>query len=319
MACPSTAQSMRYAMSTRSCAWWIFVGLLAALLPPTLVRAQDLVPGAYTPAPIGFTLLNIAGVFSDGAIAFDPALPIDDAHSTVGGVAVGIARTLNLGGRFASVGAAIPVVLGHVEGLVFEQFQEVSRAGQADLAARVAINLYGAPAMTLKEFAAYRATTIVGVSLTVGAPVGQYDSTKYINLGNNRWTFKPEVGISRTRGPWTFEGDIGALFFTDNTNYVNSATRQQAPIVGLQGHLIRTFRPGFWIAADGNYWKGGRVTTNGTSQVSEQENSRIGATLAYPIRRHQFRFSYSFGAYTTIGGDFQSVGTSYTYAWVSRQ
>ena len=297
----------------------MLVGLLAALCPPTLVRAQDLVPGAYTPAPIGFTLLNIAGVFSDGAIAFDPSLPIDDAHSTVGGVAVGIARTLNLGGRFSSVGVAIPIVLGHVEGLVLDQFQEASRAGQADLAARVAINLYGAPAMTLKEFAAYRATTIVGVSLTVGAPVGQYDSAKYINLGNNRWSFKPEVGISRTRGPWTFEGDIGVLFFTDNTNYVNSATRQQARIVGLQGHLIRTFRPGFWIAADGNYWKGGRVTTNGTPQVSEQENSRIGATLAYPIRRHQFRFSYSFGAYTTIGGDFHSVGTSYTYAWVSRQ
>ncbi len=109
------------------------------------------------------------------------------------------------------------------------------------------------------------------------------------------------------------------MFFTDNTNYVNGATRAQAPIVGLQGHLIRTFRPGFWMAADGNYWKGGRVTTNGDPQrlragkLPHRRHARV------PIRRHQLRFSYSFGAYTTIGGDFQSVGMSYTYAWAARQ
>ncbi len=123
----------------------------------------------------------------------------------------------------------------------------------------------------------------------------------------------------RTRGRWTFEGDIGGVFFTDNTDYVNGATRAQAPIVGLQGHLIHTFRPGFWVAADGNYWRGGRVTTNGNRSAFEQENSRIGATLAYPVRRHQLRFSYSLGAYTTIGGDFHSVGMSYNYAWAARQ
>jgi hypothetical protein len=292
--------------------------LLALLSWSTVARAQDLVPGAYTPAPVGFTILNISGVFSDGAIAFDPSLPIEDAHSTVGGIGVGIGRTLSIGGRYTNVGVAIPLLAGHVEGLVLEQFQEVSRLGHGDMAARVAVNLYGAPAMKLQQFAKHRARTIVGVSLTVGAPIGQYDSTRYINLGSNRWSFKPEVGISRTRGPWTFEGDIGVLFFTDNTNYVNGGTQHQAPIVGLQGHLIRTFRPGFWVAADGNYWQGGRVTTNGNSQASEQQNSRIGATIAYPVRRHQLRFSYSFGAYTTIGGDFHSVGMSYTYAWAGR-
>jgi hypothetical protein len=293
--------------------------MLAALSASTAARAQDLVPGAYTPAPTGFTIVNVAGVFSDGSLTFDPSLPIEEAHSTIGGMVIGIGRTLNIGGRYANIGVGIPLVFGHVEGLVFEQFQEASRTGQGDLGARFAINLYGAPAMTPRQFAAYRATTIVGVSLTVGVPAGQYDSTKYINLGANRWAFRPELGISRTRGPWTFEGDLGVWFFTDNASYVNGANRAQSPIVGLQGHLIRTFRPGFWIAADGNYWRGGRVTTNGNPQAWQQENSRVGATLAYPIRRHQIRLSYSFGAYTTIGGDFQSLGMSYTYAWASRQ
>jgi hypothetical protein len=295
-----------------------FFTLLAVLSSSSIAGAQDLVPGAYLPAPVGFTIVNVTGVFSDGAISFDPSLPVEDARSTIGGMGIGLARTLNIAGRFANVGVGLPLLVGHVEGLVLDQFQEASRSGQGDMSMRFAINLHGAPAMTREQFASYRAKTIVGFSLTVGAPVGQYESTRYVNLGTNRWSFRPEIGIARTRGPWTFEGDVGVFIFTDNTSYVNGATRQQSPIVGLQGHLIRTFRPGFWIAADGNYWKGGRVTTGGIPQRMEQENSRIGATLAYPVRRHQLRFSYSFGAYTTIGGDFHSLGMSYNYAWASR-
>jgi hypothetical protein len=295
------------------------LGLLAVLSSATVARAQGLIPGVYTPAPTGFNILTMAAVFTDGAVAFDPSLPIEDANATVGWVTVGIGRTLNIAGRFANIGVGIPVVLGHVEGLVLDQFQQADRSGFGDLAARIAINLYGAPAMTRQQFASYRASTIVGLSLGVGAPVGQYNPSLYINLGTNRWSFKPELGISRTRGRWTFEGDLGALFFTDNTNYVNGTTREQAPIVSLQGHLIYTVRPGFWAAADGNYWRGGRVTTNGTSAILEQKNSRLGATVAVPIRRQQVRVSYSFGAYTTIGGDYHSIGVSYNYAWAARQ
>jgi len=100
---------------------------------------------------------------------------------------------------------------------------------------------------------------------------------------------------------------------------VNGSTRQQASILAFQGHLIRTFRPGLWVAADGNYWKGGRVSTNGIPAAFEQKNSRLGVTLAVPVRRHQVRVSYSLGAYTTIGGDFHSIGMSYSYAWRARQ
>jgi hypothetical protein len=150
------------------------------------------------------------------------------------------------------------------------------------------------------------------------APIGQYDPGKVINLGSHRWAFKPEVGVSRKRGPWTVELDLGASFFTDNTNFLNGGTREQAPIVATQAHLLYTFRPGLWLAGDGNFWSGGRPTTNGVEGSEQQKNSRAGATLAVPMRRHQVRISYSFGAFTTIGGDFQSVGVSYSYAWTAR-
>ena len=296
----------------------VLVGLMTVLCASTSVHAQDLVPGAYTPVPTGINILNVTAVFNDGALAFDPSLPIEDASATIGGAGVGIVRTLSIAGRYANIGLGIPFVVGHLEGLVLDQFQEASRTGFGDLAIRTAVNLYGAPAMTRQEFAKYRPSTVVGLSLIVGAPVGQYISTRYVNLGTNRWSFRPELGFMHTKGRWTFEGDLAGLFFTDNTNYVNGATREQAPIVAVQGHLIYTFRPGFWIAGDTNYWKGGRITTNGTDASLEQKNSRLGATLAMPIKRQQWRFSYSFGAYTTVGGDYHSFGASYTYFWAAR-
>ena len=146
---------------------------MTVLFTSTSVHAQDLVPGAYTPAPTGINILNVSAVFSGGALAFDPSLPIEDASSNIGGAGVGFARTLSIAGRYANVGIGIPFVVGHLEGLVLDQFQEASRKGLGDMAIRTAVNLYGAPAMTRQEFAKYRPTTVIGVSLVVGAPIGQ--------------------------------------------------------------------------------------------------------------------------------------------------
>jgi hypothetical protein len=281
----------------------------------TTVCAQDLVPGAFIPAPVGLNIVTLAASFNDGDLAFDSSLPVKDGHAAFGSTFAGYTRTLNIAGRSAGVGVGLPYVMGHLEGAVAGQFQQTSRSGLGDLVARVAINLYGAPALSLKQFAAYRPTTILGISLTVGMPTGQYDPARYVNIGTNRWLVKPEVGFSRTRGRWTFEGDVSASLFTDNTKFVNGSTLQEAPIAAVQGHLIYTMRPGLWLAGDGNLWTGGRLTTNGTPTIEEQRNSRLGLTLALPIARRQVRVAYSLGAYTTIGGAFQSVGLSYSYAW----
>jgi Putative MetA-pathway of phenol degradation len=291
--------------------------LLAWLAAPVMAApalAQDLVPGAYVPAPVGYNLVTVGSSFNNGDLAFDTSLPIEQGHATIGGTALGFSRTLNIAGRFASIGMAGNYVLGHLDGLVLGQFREASRSGLGDPVVRLAINLFGAPAMTRQEFAASRSTTILGVSLVVGLPLGQYDSNRSVNIGTNRWSIKPEAGFSRRRGRWTFEGDLGAVFFTDNTNFLNGGTRQQAPIAAAQGHLTYTFRPGLWLAGDGNLWSGGAVTVNGVEQ-DEQRNSRLGVTIAVPAGRQQIRIAYSFGAFTTIGGDFQSLGLSYSYAW----
>jgi hypothetical protein len=261
----------------------VLLALLALVsLSTRVASAQDLVPGTYTPAPVGFNILSVASTFNKGDMSFDPSLPIEDGHATIGWSSLSVARTLNIGGRYANIGIGVPYVLGHLDGRVAGQFQETSRSGLGDLGARIGINLHGARAMTPKEFAAYRGPTVLGVSLSVVVPIGEYDSSRYVNIGTNRWTVKPEVGFSRRRGRWTFEGDFGTSFFTDNKDYVNGATREQAAIVSAQGHLIYTIRPGLWVATDGNFWTGGRVTVNGDANLEQQENSRLGVTVAVP-------------------------------------
>ena len=302
-----------------ACSGLTCLALVSVVTSTNIAYAQELVPAAYTPIPVGFNILSLVGSFSKGDITFDPSLPVEDGHGTIGGAAIGFGRSMNLAGRYANIGVGVPFAKGHVQGLLAGEPAETRRSGLGDVSARVAVNLYGARAMSLKEFATYRPSTLVGVSLVVLMPTGQYDPSRIVNLGANRWTFRPEVGITRRRGSWTFEGDVGSVLFTDNTNYRNGGTRAQAPIVTFQGHVIYTVRPGLWAAFDANFWRGGRITTNGIAATELQHNSRFGATVALPIGRQQVRIAVSSGAYTRLGGDFTSIGVSYSYAWTTRR
>ncbi len=170
--------------------------------------------------------------------------------------------------------------------------------------------------MTPTAFASYRQRTIVGVSLTVAPPLGQYDDTRLINLGTRRWSIRPELGVSRAAGRWVLETMAGVWLFTDNTHFLGGRTREQAPIAAAQVHLTYKFKRTMWLAGDANFFTGGRTTIGGTANLDLQRNSRVGATFSSAIDRHQaIRMSVSRGAYTTIGADFTSIAGSYSYAW----
>jgi hypothetical protein len=147
--------------------------------------------------------------------------------------------------------------------------------------------LYGAPALTLKEFAGYRQDIIVGASLQVSVPWGQYDTSRIVNIGTNRWWFKPEVGVSKASGPWTLEVTAAATIFTDNTDFYGGSTRSQDPIYSFQGHAIYGFRSGIWASFDAAYFTGGRTTLDGTRSADLQQNWRLGGTLALPVDIHK--------------------------------
>ena len=289
---------------------------LVLLLVPAGASAQELEPGAYWPIPRGLNIVSAINSTNWGDLAFDPSAPIDEASSTINTTALAFTRAFGLAGRSANVGVVLPIVAGHIEGLFLGEPAEADRFGLGDPRVRFGVNLYGAPAMTPKEYGAYDRRGIVGVSLTTVMPLGQYDSTKLINIGNNRWSFKPELGLSRAFGRWIVEFMAGVWLFTDNTDFLGGRTRQQDPIVATQFHLTYRYKPGAWLAADANYFTGGRTTIGGKQNFDLQRNSRIGATYSRALDRHNsIRVSVSRGAYTTIGADFTSVAFGYNYAW----
>jgi hypothetical protein len=280
------------------------------------VRAQDLTPGAYTPAPVGVNFGGVSYTFSSGDISFDPSLPVEEGRARLNTTVFTLGRVLNVGGRFANVLIAVPLLEGHLQGRLLGQFQEVDRFGLADPQVRFGFNLWGAPAAELGEFARQRRRGVLGASLTVAMPLGQYDSARFINVGTNRWSFKPELGLSRTWDRWTFEAYAGVWLFTENDEFVGGRTRTQNPLFSSQFHVYYTFQPGLWLAFNGNFYSGGRTSVDGGANFDFQKNSRAGTTVSIPVgRRNSFRVAASAGAYTTIGADFRSVSVAYQHIW----
>ena len=289
---------------------------IVLLVSPATARAQELEPGAYWPIPNGVNILTAIGGVNWGEVAFEPSLPVEDAAATIVTSALAYTRAFGLAGRSANTLVMLPVVGGHLTGRYLGEQTVVDRFGLADPKLKFAVNLYGAPAMGPREFAAYRQRLLVGVSLTVMLPLGQYDPAKLVNLGTNRWSFKPELGLSRTFGKWVIEGMAGIWVFTDNTDFAGGRTREQDAIVSIQGHFTRRFTRGMWLAADANYYRGGRTTIGGRQNIDFQNNSRIGATFSKALARgHAFRASLSRGAFTTIGASFTSLAVGYNFAW----
>jgi hypothetical protein len=283
---------------------------------PAHASAQELEPGAYWPIPVGLTIVTVVNNFNWGDVAFDPSAPIDEARARINTTAFAFTRAFSLAGRSANAGVVAPVVAGHLEGLYLGEPAEAGRFGLGDPRLRLAMNLYGAPAMTPKEFASYQHRTILGVAITVAPPFGQYDSAKLINLGTHRWSVKPELGVSRAYGQWVVEAMAGVWLFTDNRNFFGGRTRTQDRIVATQVHVTYKFTRSMWLAADANYFTGGRTIIDGQQNLDFQRNSRIGATFSTALNRGQaIRMSVSKGAYTTIGADFISVAVGYNYAW----
>ena len=157
---------------------------------------------------------------------------------------------------------------------------------------------------------------IIGASLRVTAPWSQYDDSKLINIGTNRWSFKPEVGISKAIGPWTLEGTAAVTFYTNNDDFFGATTLSQAPLYSLQGHLVYGFHSGIWASLDATYFVGGRTTVNDVLNSDLQQNWRLGGTLAFPVNReNSIKVYASSGVSARTGNDYDLIGVAWQYRW----
>ena len=234
--------------------------------------AQQLEPRAYAPSPVGVNILGVPYGYQWGSVITDPALPVQNVDAKVDAAAVFYNRTFSFFGRSASALVAMPWVWAKASGDVGEERRSISRSGQGDLQVRLATNILGGRALTPQEFAHVTPSTTLGGSLTVLMPTGQYDPSKLINIGTNRWAFKPKDSASaHPFGKWTLEAYVGGWFFTVNDDFFGGHRRAQDPILAVQAHVIYTFLPGLWLSLDGTwYWEGRRSLTAWLTSIASR-------------------------------------------------
>ena len=289
----------------------------ALLAPAACVLAQSIEPRAYSAAPVGVNFVVAGYAYSTGAVGFDASAPLQNGQIHVHSLPLAYVRTLDVLGNSGTIALVLP--FASLSGsATLNGSAEVKReiSGMGDPLVRLAMNFYGAPAMSAEQFASYRQNLIAGASVSISGPFGQYDPQRLINLGTNRWSAKPELGVSRALGPWTLELAAGATWFTRNDEFFQGNTREQDPLYSAQLHLTRQFGRGAWGAVSATYYEGGRSTLNGVAQDDRQEGTRVGLTLALPLSRQQsVKLFAQTGLYARTGGEASTVGLAWQYRW----
>jgi hypothetical protein len=275
--------------------------------------AQELEPRAYSPSPIGTTFVLGGFGRSQGPILLDPSLDVDNVEGDLWIATVGVGHIFGVAGRQARVLGVVPVAWGDVQGVVSGSPERQALRGLADPRVKFTIGLHGALALTAEEFARMPRQVVVGASVTVVPPLGQYESTRLVNLGYNRWAFKPELGLSHQIGRWTFDGYAGAWLFTANhAYYPRTATREQDPVWTMQTHVSYGLPRRMWIAFNGTWFAGGQTSVDDVASPDLQRNARLGATFSVPIgARQSLKFVYSTGATTRRGSAFNTFNVTW--------
>jgi hypothetical protein len=202
---------------------------------------------------MNFVLLGYA--YSEGGVTADPSVPLTNADIQIHATFLGYARSLDLWGLSGKFAAVLPYawLSGTADFMGQPREREVSGFGDPKL--QLSVNFYGAPALSLKEFA-------------------------------------------------------------DNDDFLGGRTREQDPLYSVQAHVIYSFPRGIWAALDGTYYVGGRTTIDGVKSDDRQENSRVGATVSFPVSRHNSVKVYgSTGATARTGTKFTTVGAAWQFRW----
>jgi hypothetical protein len=294
----------------------LFLGFgLSAPLP-----AQSLEPRAYSPAPVGMNFAVVGTAFTSGALAEDPATPLTDPEIETRGVVLGYVRTFDAGGKLGRVEVVLPV--SGLEGRALFDGQPVERqvSGIGDPTFRLSAILVGVPAMDAREFRSFRQDWLIGTSVLVQIPIGQYDPDRLVNLGTNRWTVRPEVAVSRAFGRFVLEGTAALSLYSDNRDFFGGQTRTQAPLISARMHGSYSFPRGGWVSLDSTYFTGGRSAIDGVPRNDSNANWRTGMTVTLPVTRAlSLRFYGSRGLTPRTGQNFDLAGAAIQFRWLDRR
>jgi len=294
----------------------LFLLFIFSLLP--VLNAQDLDPRAYVKVPVNANIITTGMSLLDGDVLLDPTVQIEDLEASAQTLSVGAGRTFSFFGQSAQVFAVLPYSWAQLSGKVEGLDKSRDLNGLSDMRLRFSVLLLGGKAITISDMSKPPPRTIIGTSVTVIAPTGEYTSERLINLGTNRWAIKPEIAVTQRIGTrWMMDLYTGVWLFTDNDSfYPGSFERTQDPLYSFQGHLSYNINTRTWAAFDATYYVGGQSAINDIYKDDRQSNSRIGVTLSFPVaKRNSVKVAYSQGAIIRSGADFKTLSFGWNYTW----
>jgi len=291
--------------------------VIAALCLPRFACGQFTDPRTYANTPADLNQLELDYAHATSNASIDTSLVISGAHLDLNQATASYTRTFGVLNSLAWIKASVPFasVSGHVSGTSLSH----TVTGGADASLEIAALLVGAPALSAAEFETYEPTTTVGVSLAVTGPSGEYDPNKVVNLGSDRWSFKPQVGVSYPFGAeqkWVVDGDLYAYFFTDNTAYHGKEILSQRPLPGLEAHISYDVTPNFWASLDSNYCFRGNTVVDGVGQNDAQKNLTVGAEASWAVNsRNSIALVFAKAIVHENAPAYTGVSLKYFYSW----
>jgi len=262
-----------------------------ALLVGNNVSAQDVEPRRWTPLPLGIHVIGAGYGLTNGEIFFDPLLQAENVTVQVNSFVIQYVQPFKLGKKLARLDVLLPYSIARWDGLLAGVPTTVKRNGFSDPRLRFSLNLIGPNAIGPKEMMEYMKSnptnTIVGVSLAVTLPLGQYFEDKILNLGSNRFVFRPQIGMVHSWKSWSYELTGSVFLYTNNTNFASGKTRKQDPIFALQTHLIKRFNPKAWASLSFGYGLGGESIVNNQPNNDERGNLLGSLAFGYSLTKKQ--------------------------------
>ncbi|MDP5081635.1 MAG: transporter [Winogradskyella sp.] len=253
--------------------------------------SQDIEPRRWNPLPLKSNVLAVGYAHTSGDIIFDPLLRAEEVTVEVNSVVVSYIRSFKIGHKFARFDVVLPYVNATFKGLLNGVPASVRRDGFSDSRLRLSMNLIGAPASTGKELQEYMmanpVNTTVGISFAVTVPTGQYFEEKLINLGQNQFVFRPQVGLMHNWKKWSYELTGSVSFFSKNPNFSSGQDKRLDPVFALQTHLIKTFKPRYWASVSLAYGLGGQSVVNRQPNNDERGDVQYGLAFGFPLIKSQ--------------------------------
>jgi hypothetical protein len=268
------------------------------LLAPGSARAQGEGPRVYALAPVGLNAVSVTYMRMSSNYNFAQDILIQNADIKSNVWAFNYNRFFNVGGRFAEIW--ITPIVGDVSGSVKllpgassilpPGIQVPTVSGWADPYVAFRIGLVGAPALKLPEFAKYKPGFQVYALLGANIPIGDYESSRPVNLGTNRWAIRAGVPMvqawARPGKTTLLEVNPGFYFYTANNDpYGLAEKRTQKPLFVVESHLTQNLTPRFWVGVDLRYQAGGETTTDSRADDNANNHAGGGFEAGYQIAR----------------------------------